>query len=150
MPNYGVFAVEPFGILSWKANRKTNLLIVSKLKYDAYSPSNREICLNDPNLEEKSCVCSVLHCNPHTLLLTSRGLAWKDRKLVLTLKLLKSQRMLCGRVEWFSLFFDFWKRAHCYRLVFFYEFNSKKLANFAKCPLCTPCTSRTFFIFNKT
>ena len=113
MPNYGVFAVEQFGILRWKANAKTNLLMVSKLKYDAYSPSNHEICLNNPNRSEKPCVCSVqyVHGNHHTLLLTSRGLASKDRKLVFTLKLLKSQRMLWGRVKWFSLFLIF-KNGH--------------------------------------
>ena len=65
MPKYGVFAVEQFGILHWKANGKTNLLMVSKLKYDAYSSSNREICLNDPNREEKLCVLSV-HCAVRT------------------------------------------------------------------------------------
>ena len=84
---------------------------------------------------KKSRVCSVLyvHSNPHTLLLTSCGLACKDRKLVLTLKLLKSQRMLWGRVEWFSLFFDFWKRHIAINWLYFYEFNSKILAIFAKC-----------------
>ena len=38
---------------------------------------------------KKSCVCTVqyVHSNPYTLLPTSRGLARKVRKLVLTLKL---------------------------------------------------------------
>ena len=57
--SFRVFAVEQFGILRWKANRKTNLLMVLKLKYDTHIPSNQEICLNDPNREEKACVCSV-------------------------------------------------------------------------------------------
>ena len=135
MPNDGVFAVEQFGILRWKAHAKTNLLMVLKLKYDAHSPSNREICLNNLNRKEKPCVCSVqyVHGNHHTLLLTSRSLACKDRKLVFTLKLLKSHRMLWGRVEWFSLFLIFENGHIVIDWLYFYEFNSKKLVNFAKC-----------------
>ena len=89
------FEVEQFGIWRWKANEKTNLLIVSKLKWDAYSLKKCNLCLNNPNHEEKLCVRIVqyVHSKPHTLLLTSGGLALKARILVLTLKLLKSRRM---------------------------------------------------------
>ena len=151
MPNYGVFTVEQFGILRWKANEKMNLLMVSKLKYDTYSPSNRVICLNNPyRREEKPCVCSVqyIHSNPHTLLLTSRSLACKDRKLVFTLKLLEGQRMLWGRVEWFSLFFDFRKWAHCYQLALFLWVKFQKIDEFFQ--VRTPRTRCIFFIFKNS
>ena len=39
-----VFTVELFGIRRWKANEMT---MVSKLKSDAYSSRNCEMCLNE-------------------------------------------------------------------------------------------------------
>ena len=146
MPNYGVFAVEQFGILRWKANAKMKM--VSKLKYDAYSLSNREICLNNPNREEKPRVCSVqyIHSNPHTLLLTSRGLTCKDQKLVLTHKLLKSQRMLWGRVEWFFILF-FSKTGTL--LLIGYIFMSSIPKNWQILPSAHATNSQKFFCFFK-
>ena len=79
-----VFVVDQFGIRRWKTNEKKNLLISKHLKI-----GRRGIAYyvrTNLNYEEKPCVCTIqyVHSNHHILLLTSRGLACKVRKLVLS------------------------------------------------------------------
>ena len=67
-------------------------MIKIKLKSDDYSPSNREICLNESKswwIAQCALYSTVqyIHSNYHTLVLTSLGLACKIWTLVLTLKL---------------------------------------------------------------
>ena len=79
-----VFFVEQFKVRSWKANKKTNLMISKHLKI---GQEIAKYVWTNPNHKEKRhvhCVQYVLS-NPNTILLTSPGLACKVRKLVLTL-----------------------------------------------------------------
>ena len=84
-----VFVVEQFGIWRWKANKKTNLMILKHLKIGRLQPEKLLNAFEGIQIVKKSWVYSVQYVlsNPNTLLLTSRGLACKVQKLVHTLNL---------------------------------------------------------------
>ena len=61
-------------------------MISKHLKIGRLQPEKLQNMFEQIQIVKKSCVCTVqyVHSNPNTLLLTSRGLARKAHKLVLT------------------------------------------------------------------